>query len=85
MAIPIEEIPPFGVDNAKGAFTQTPYPGHLWIKISVNSDGSSNCYNLLTRQVEVFNVGYQVTPITSFVLTVDDQGKTKAFIGNPMS
>lgn len=84
MATPVEvgSLPPFGVNNAIGAFTQEPYPGHLWLITGTNGNGTLHCYNILQRSFEDFQPTALVYPADSFVLIIMQDGAMKTFIGN---
>lgn len=84
MATPVQvgTLPPFGVNNARGLFTQEPYPGHLWGIEETNPNGTLHCYNFLQRSHEDFPPTALVYPVDSFVLIIMQDGVMKTFIGN---
>lgn len=84
MATPVQvgTLPPFGVNNAIGAFTQEPYPGHLWLITGTNANGTLHCYNILQRSFEDLQPTALVYPLDSFNLIGMQGGKMLSFIGN---
>lgn len=82
-SVEVGTLPPFGVNNAIGAFTQAPYPNTLWIITGTNPDGKLHCYNIVQRSFEDFDSTTQVFPVLQFNLTcMQEGGKMTSFIGN---